>query len=193
MHEGTASAGSRVARRSRSRVAAVVALGAAAALALAACGGSNSSSSSKKKTTTTTASSSAAAAAVVKTASGGMLGTIVVTNDGKTVYTLTNAGQQVPCSGACLQVWPPVMAAGGKATGTGVQNVGTTSTGQVTINGAPVYTFAGDGMAGDTHGQGIMSFGGTWNVVMAGGSSGGSSGGTGSSTPATTARSGSGY
>jgi predicted lipoprotein with Yx(FWY)xxD motif len=118
-----------------------------------------------------------------------MLGTVVVTNDGKTVYSLTNAGQQVPCTGMCLQVWPPVMvAAGSKASGTGVANVGTTASGQVTVNGAPVYTFAGDSKAGDTAGQGIMSFGGTWNVVMASGSSGG--GGTGSTTPATTAKSG---
>ncbi|HYV60731.1 MAG TPA: hypothetical protein VFA62_11740 [Acidimicrobiia bacterium] len=168
-------------------VPAFVAVGAAAAIALAACGGSSSSSS--KTTTTSTKSSTAAATAVVKTASSPMLGTIVVTNDGKTVYTLTNAGQQVPCTGACLQAWPPVMATG-KATGTGVKNVGTTSTGQVTIKGAPVHTFAGDGMAGDTNGQGIMSFGGTWNVVMANGSSGGA--GT-STTPATTAKSSSGY
>jgi predicted lipoprotein with Yx(FWY)xxD motif len=184
MHHGTASTGTGVVRRSRRRVAVVVALGAAAAIALAACGGSSSSSSSKK--TTTTKSGTAAAAAVVKTASSGMLGTIVVTNDGKTVYTLTNAGQQVPCTGACLQAWPPVMATG-KATGTGVQNVGTDSSGQVTINGAPVHTFAGDGMAGDTNGEGIMSFGGTWHVVKAGGSSGGA--GTGATTPATTAKS----
>jgi len=175
------------ARSRRHRVYALVALGAAGAIALAACGGSSSSSSSKK-TTTTTKSSAAAAAAVVKTASS-MLGTVVVTNDGKTVYTLTNAGQQVPCTGMCLQVWRPVMvAAGSKASGTGVANVGTTASGQVTVNGAPVYTFAGDSKAGDTAGQGIMSFGGTWNVVMASGSSGG--GGTGSTTPATTAKSG---
>jgi predicted lipoprotein with Yx(FWY)xxD motif len=197
MHHGTAGAGTGVARRSRigGRVSALVAIGAAAAIALAACGGSSSNSSSKKSTTSTTKKSSGAAAtAAVKTASSS-LGTIVVTNDGKTVYTLTNAGQQVPCSGTCLMVWPPVsVAAGAKASGTGVKNVGTTASGQVTINGAPVYTFQGDSAAGNTNGQGIMSFGGTWNVVMSGGTSGGSSGGgTGTSTPATTAKSGSGY
>jgi predicted lipoprotein with Yx(FWY)xxD motif len=196
MHHGTAGAGTGVARRSRfgGRVSAFVAVGAAAAIALAACGGSSDNSSSKK-TTTTKKSSGAAATAAVKTANSATLGTIVVTNDGKTVYTLTNAGQQVPCSGACLMVWPPVsVAAGAKATGTGVKNVGTTASGQVTINGAPVYTFQGDSAAGNTNGQGIMSFGGTWNVVTAGGSSGGSSGGgTATTTPATTAKSGSGY
>jgi predicted lipoprotein with Yx(FWY)xxD motif len=178
-------------RRPRARgrhVSALVALGAAGAIALAACGGSSSSSS--KKTTTTT--KSAAATAVVKTANSPTLGTIVVTNDGKTVYTLTNAGQQVPCTGACPQAWPPVMATGGTATGTGVKNVGTAN-GQVTINGAPIYNFAGDGMAGLTNGEGLMSFGGTWHVVKASGG-GASGGGTpATSTPASTARSGSGY
>jgi predicted lipoprotein with Yx(FWY)xxD motif len=193
MNHGTASAGTGVARSSRARLSALVALGAAAAIALAACGGSSDNSSSKKSTTSTTKKSSGAATAVVKTANSAMLGTIVVTQDGKTVYTLTNAGQQVPCSGACLQVWPAVMATGGKATGTGVKNVGTTASGQVTIDGAPVYTFSGDSAAGSTNGEGINSFGGTWNVVKASGSSGSGGAGTSSTTPATTARSGSGY
>ena len=201
MHDGTATAGTGVARRSptvsrRPRVYGLVALGAAAVIALAACGGSSDSSSSKKTTTSTTKKSTAttakggSATAVLKTASTS-LGTIVVTKDGKTVYTLTSGGQQVPCSGACLQVWPAVTLPAGttKATGTGVKNVGTAAGGQVTVNGAPVYTFSGDAAAGNTNGEGINSFGGTWNVVKA---SGGSSGG-GGSTGTTAKPSGSGY
>ncbi len=192
MQYGTASTGTGLARRSRirapkARVSGFVVLGAAAVIALAACGGSDNSSSSKK-TTTTKKSSGAAATAVVKTAKT-PLGTIVVTSAGKTVYTLTSGGQQVPCSGACLQVWPAVTLPAGttKATGTGVKNVGTTSGGTVTVNGAPVYTFSGDAKAGDTAGQGINSFGGTWNVVKVGG------GTTGGGSTSTTAKSGSGY
>jgi predicted lipoprotein with Yx(FWY)xxD motif len=201
MHDGTASRGTGMARRSRSltrrpRVYGLVALGAAAVIALAACGGS--SDSSNKKTTTTKKSTATTAkggstTAVLKTASTS-LGTIVVTKDGKAVYTLTSGGQQVPCSGACLQVWPAVTLPAGttKATGTGVKNVGTAAGGQVTVNGAAVYTFSGDAAAGNTNGEGINSFGGTWNVVKA---SGGSSGGGGSTatTTATTTKSGSGY
>ena len=57
MHDGTASRGTGMARRSRSltrrpRVYGLVAVGAAAVIALAACGGS--SDSSNKKTTTST-------------------------------------------------------------------------------------------------------------------------------------------
>jgi predicted lipoprotein with Yx(FWY)xxD motif len=196
MQHGTASAGTGVARRSRfdgrrrkPRVYGFLALGAAAAIALAACGGS--SSSSKKTTTTTT--KGAAAAAVVKTAKSSTLGTIVVDSNGKTVYTLTNANQQVACTGACLQVWPAVVApTGTKATGSGVKNVATTAGGtQVTINKAPVYTFSGDAKAGDTNGEGITSFGGTWHAVKVG-SGGSTSSGAGGST-STTAKSSSGY
>ena len=153
----------------RRRVSALVALGAAGAIALVACGASSDSSSSKK-TTTSTAKKGTASTPVVKTANSS-LGTIVVTNDGKTVYTLTSGGQQVPCSSECRQVWPPVtvVAPLTKATGTGVQNVGTGAGGEVTINGAPVYTYVGDTKAGDTKGEGIISFGGTWNVVKASG------------------------
>jgi predicted lipoprotein with Yx(FWY)xxD motif len=193
MHYGTAGAGTRVARRSRTRVrkarvSAFVALGAAAVIALAACGGSSNSSSSKSTTTKKSTGTATGGAAVVKTASSSTLGTIVVDSTGKTVYTLTNGSQQVPCSGACLQVWPPVSLPAGvtKATGTGVKNVAATGT-QVTVNGAPVYTFSGDSAAGTTNGEGITSFGGTWHVVKVGGSSGGAS-------TSTTAKSGgSGY
>jgi predicted lipoprotein with Yx(FWY)xxD motif len=205
MLDGTASVGTGMARRPRSLTRrpclyGLVALGAAAVIALAACGGSSDSSSSKKSTTSTTKKSTAttakggSATAVVKTAST-PLGTIVVTNDGKTVYTLTSGGQQVPCSGACLQVWPAVTSPAGttKATGTGVENVGTAAGGHVTINGAPVYTFAGDAGAGTTNGEGINSFGGTWNVVKASGGTSGGGGSTATTTATTTMGSGSGY
>ena len=195
MHYGTAGAGTRVARRSptrarKARVSAFVALGAAAVIALAACGGSSSSSSSKSTTTKkSTGTAAAAGTAVVKTAKSATLGTIVVDSTGKTVYTLTNGSQQVACSGACLQVWPAVSLPAGttKATGSGVKNVAATGT-QVTINGAPVYTFSGDGSAGSTNGEGINSFGGTWHVVKASGSTGG-----GGSTSTTAKSGGSGY
>ena len=203
MHYGTAGAGTRVARRSptrarKARVSAFVALGAAAVIALAACGGSSSSSSSKSTTTKkNTGTAAAAGAAVVKTAKSSTLGTIVVDSTGKTVYTLTNGSQQVACSGACLQVWPAVSLPAGttKATGTGVKNVAAMGT-QVTINGAPVYTFQGDAGAGSTNGEGITSFGGTWHVVKVGGTSGGggSTATTAGGSTSTTAKSGgSGY
>ena len=170
----------------------VVVLGVVAVVALAACGGSSSSKSSKKsKSTTTTA---AAAAAVVKTANTAK-GTILVDSQGKTVYTLKNAGQPVPCTGACLGAWPPFMLPAGTTTATGGQGVtglGTVAANggqQVTANGAPLHYFSGDPGPGTTNGDGINSFGGTWNVVTAGGGAGSSP----STAPATASRGGGGY
>jgi predicted lipoprotein with Yx(FWY)xxD motif len=180
MHRG--SDGTKMART-------VVALGVVAVVALAACGGSSSSKSSKKSTATTKAP---AAAAVVKTANSAK-GTILVDSQGKAVYTLKNAGQPAPCTGACLGVWPPFMLPAGatKATGgPGVTGLGTVAANggqQVTANGAPLYYFSGDPGPGSTNGDGINSFGGTWNVVTAGG------GGSSPSTTSATTPSGSGY
>jgi predicted lipoprotein with Yx(FWY)xxD motif len=183
MNRGAMSGGTKMAR-------AVVALGAVAVVVLAACGGSSSSSKSSKKSSATS-TTAPASAAVVKTANTSK-GTILVDSQGKAVYTLTNAGQPVPCTDACLSVWPPLMLPAGVTTatgGSGVSGVGTVAANggqQVTVNGAPLYYFSGDQGAGSTNGDGINSFGGTWNVVKAGG------GGASPTTTATT-RSGSGY
>jgi predicted lipoprotein with Yx(FWY)xxD motif len=183
MHRAASSSGTKMAR-------AVAALGVVAVVAFAACGGSSSSSKSSKKSTSTTAKAPASAA-VVKTANSSK-GTILVDSEGKTVYTLTNAGQPVPCTGACVSVWPPLMLPAGVTTatgGSGVTGLGTVAANggqQVTVNGAPLYHFSGDQGAGSTNGDGINSFGGTWNVAKAGG---------GGASPSTTGmtRSGSGY
>jgi predicted lipoprotein with Yx(FWY)xxD motif len=182
MHGGAGSGGTKMAR-------AVAALGVVAVVALAACGSSSSSKSSKKSGTTST--TAAAANAVVKTASTSK-GTVLVDSQGKTVYTLKNAGQPVQCTDACLSVWPPFMLPAGATSATGpsgVTGLGTVAANggqQVTVDGAPLYYFSGDQGPGSTNGDGINSFGGTWNVVKTGG------GGASPSTTATT-RSGSGY
>jgi hypothetical protein len=38
---------------------------------------------------------------------------------------------------------------------------------QATDNGYPLYNFVKDNAPGDTHGNGIMAFGGTWHVAQA--------------------------
>lgn len=191
MQRGPASARTSAARRSHGRARkfpthAFIATGVVAVVALAACGGSNSSSSSKKPTAST-----ATRSVVVATAKNSKLGTILVDNQGMTLYTLTNAGQPVACSGACLTVWPPLLLPSGtsKATGSaGVGGLGTVAAGgqqEVTVNGSPLYHFSGDHAAGDVNGEGINSFGGTWRVVS---SSGG--GKSPSTTPSTRGRPG---
>jgi predicted lipoprotein with Yx(FWY)xxD motif len=159
----------------------------AAAIA-AACGSSSttSSSSTTKATTGTTASTSP----TIQTANNSKFGTILVDGQGKTLYTLTNNGKAVACSGACATVWPPLLLPSGQnsvTAGSGVNNVATVSANggqQVTYNGTPLYRFSGDPSAGQANGDGINSFGGIWHVVKIGGGSTGS-GSTGGGTATT--------
>ncbi len=150
-----------------------------AVVALAACSSDSKSTSSTTKATTAPASSGSTGKAVVVAATVPNVGKVVVDDQGRTVYTLTDsAGKAVACTGACLSAWPPVMiAASETATGSGgakdVATVAVSGGDQVTINGLPVYTFSGDSGPGVANGDGLVSFGGTWHVVkVTGGSAG---------------------
>lgn len=88
------------------------------------------------------------------------LGTVVVDARGLTVYFYgqDKKGETAStCTGVCAAQWPPVTATGTpKLTGiTG--HVGTMAgpggMKQVTIDGLPIYTFAGDSAKGDVNGQ----------------------------------------
>jgi predicted lipoprotein with Yx(FWY)xxD motif len=157
-----------------------------AALALAACGsdsstksGSGGAGSSSSSTTT------AKTAAVILAKQSPDLGMILVDTQGRTVYTLTNGGKAVACTGACLTAWPPVMVPSGEKTasgGPGVKGLGVASQAsgeQVTSDGLPLYTFQGDTAPGMTKGENLTSFGGTWHVVKVSGAA------TSSTTPTT--------
>ena len=143
-----------------------------AVVALAACGGSSSKTSTKSSSSSSSTTKAAATTnAVIKTADNASLGTILVDANGKTVYTLTNNGAAVACTGGCLTAWPPVLlpagttnAAGGAGV-TGLAVVTVAGGTQVTSKGLPLYTFSGDAAAGDANGDGLASFGGTWHVV----------------------------
>jgi predicted lipoprotein with Yx(FWY)xxD motif len=163
----------------------------AASLVLAGCGSDDDDSSS---TSTTTESDASAARPVLKAADNATLGRIVVDAQGRTVYTLTDAGgAAVVCEGSCLAAWPPVLiGAGASATGgAGVRDVSSVEGAegeQATINGLPLYTYAGDAAPGDARGDGINSFGGTWKVVKVSGAgaAAGSSGTSSTTSGATT-------
>jgi predicted lipoprotein with Yx(FWY)xxD motif len=100
-------------------------------------------------------------------------GTALVDGSGRTLYLFeADTGSTSTCSGACAQVWPPLLAtAGAPATADGVQAglVATSpradGTTQVTYKGHPLYYFGGDKAPGDVRGQGIENFGGGWYVV----------------------------
>jgi len=152
-------------------------------IAMAACGGSSSSNSSSPPASGTNASSSggaggygygggggsSAASAVTLKAVSSPLGTILVDQDGKTLYLFeADSKNKSNCSGGCLNLWPPVMANGKATAGNGVSAgmVGTaTGSAQVTYAGHPLYWFSGDTKAGDTNGQGLDDFGGEWYAI----------------------------
>jgi predicted lipoprotein with Yx(FWY)xxD motif len=101
------------------------------------------------------------------------VGAVLVDSDGKTLYTLTNGGTAVDCTGQCANFWPPLMVTAGTTPkgGKGVKGLGVSATDQVTVKGLPVYRFMGDAKAGQASGEGISSFGGVWHVVKASGTS----------------------
>jgi predicted lipoprotein with Yx(FWY)xxD motif len=146
--------------RSRTTLARPVAVACAMVLALGIYGlGSAAGAATPSK---------AKAKATVVAASVPGVGTILVDAQGKTLYTLTDAsGAAVECTAACASAWPPLtVAAGTKATaGKGVKKVTATSDGQVTWKALPLYRFAADTQAKEAKGNGLASFGGTWNVV----------------------------
>ena len=150
-----------------------LALGVSAAIVLAACGSSTAkvSPAAPPPATTSTTLHVASSAPVVLTAKSSKLGSILVDAKGMTLYTLTNAGKPVPCTDQCATFWPPLVLPPGTVTamgGSGVTGLGTTSVMtvvQVTENGLPLYRFSKDTAPGDTNGEGISSFGGTWHVA----------------------------
>jgi predicted lipoprotein with Yx(FWY)xxD motif len=137
-----------------------------AALAVAGCGGggnSNASSGLPK-----TASGTAATVGV----SNEGLGNILVNSQGRTLYLFTrDSGTMSECSGACAVNWPPLRATGKPTIGNGANAslISTTSRSegakQVTYNGHPLYLFKNDNSPGDTNGQGLNAFGGSWYAL----------------------------
>lgn len=159
-----------------SRTAGLLATLSAAGLALVACGPGGSYGSSGSTTTPSVAGPSAAVAAsgaVLKTASTS-LGTVVVDSSGKTVYAFDkdtmNSGKSA-CNAGCSGLWPAVTTTSSTPTGTGVSGkLGTITRAdgskQITLDGRPLYTYAGDSGAGTVSGQGVKGI--WWAVTPAG-------------------------
>ena len=194
----------------------------AAVVTLAACGSSGGTSASGSGSSPSSAAGgSSASSAAGGSASGASssatvsaknvpgVGTVLVNSQGRTLYMLTTEkGGKITCtaSSGCLHAWPETDLPSGttKATaGSGVQSSllgtvkGATGKMEVTYNGWPLYTFAGDSAAGMAKGQGLTSFGGTWYVLNSSGNpvtTKMTSGGSGSSaTSSSTSSGGGGY
>ena len=149
----------------------IVALLAVLGLAAAACGGSYASSTPTSGVAGARHSTSSAA---VKTRKVKGLGVVLVNAKGRTLYTFAkDQRRHVTCTGQCASFWPPLKwkrAGKPKAGGTAkAKLVGTDmnpSGGRVvTYNKWPLYTYAGDGGAGQANGQAISQSGGKWYVI----------------------------
>jgi predicted lipoprotein with Yx(FWY)xxD motif len=103
---------------------------------------------------------------------------VVVDAKGRTLYRLSGETKSaLKCtSTVCLGAWPPLTVSSAKTklvAGTGVHGKLTLlhragGVLQVMLGGKPLYRFVGDKTVGDTVGNNIKSFGGTWNVLSAG-------------------------
>jgi predicted lipoprotein with Yx(FWY)xxD motif len=140
-----------------------VATTALALLAVAGCGGGSSSPAAP-----TTKDGRSATIGVAKEG----LGTILVDSQARTLYLFKrDTGTTSTCTGACAGSWPPLLVNGTPTVGSGASAsmVGTTrrpdGRPQLTYNGHPLYRFANDQKAGDTNGEGLTAFGGSWFAV----------------------------
>lgn len=142
----------------------MVALG----LVAAACGTSTTTSTTTTSTSTsiTTAPGKATVGLAIESTS---LGSILETASGHTLYAHSNdTANKSNCSAACRAIWPPLTVSATPSFGAGVKTslvnrVG--STNQLSYGGHPLYTFVYDTSLHQTKGEGIVTFGGTWDVV----------------------------
>jgi predicted lipoprotein with Yx(FWY)xxD motif len=133
-----------------------------ALLALVGCGGSGSHA------LPTTSDGRPASVGVSSTG----LGDVLVDRQGRTLYLFErDSSTTSACTGACAVNWPPLRVRGTPLVGSGAKSsdVGRTARpdgiSQLTYNGHPLYTFVNDKKPGDTNGEGINAFGGSWFAI----------------------------
>jgi len=130
-------------------------------------------------------------------------GPTLTLSNGDALYRLSaDSKDHSRCTGQCATFWPPVLLAPGQKVpvGKGVRGLGSftraNGTHQVTLDGIPLYRFAGDKKPGQVTGNMKNAFGRWWSInpqhptiaptkVKTGGT-GGSSGTTTTSPPTTT-------
>ena len=142
----------------------------AAGLLLTGCGGGGETATAEQPAESSTSEAPAQPAAPALATADSDLGEIVVDADGRTVYVFDEdepgSGKSV-CTDECADTWPALTVEDEAPTADGVDGeLGTIEredgTLQATLDGRPLYLFAGDGAAGDVTGQGVD---GTWFVL----------------------------
>lgn len=151
------------------------------AVAIAGCGGGDSTNGGGGyggrggggESTSEANSSDGGGAGVVKAAKVGDLGTIIVNSEGLTLYDFhKDKGGTSACYGACAGAWPPLLTEGEPKAEAGAMasQLGTTErkdgSVQVTYNGWPLYTYAGDKAPGEANGNDIDQFGAEWYALL---------------------------
>ena len=103
---------------------------------------------------------------------------IVVTPTGYALYVFAaDRPNKSTCYKTCAKYWPPLLVAKGTQPAATVPGVPGTfgvtvradGSRQLTYDHAPLYTFLLDKRPGDTKGQGLFGFGGSWWIVAASG------------------------
>ena len=138
---------------------AAVALG---AVTLAACGGGASSNGAAQKPVVPVTVTTSTAVKSGDTP----LGKVLVSPSGLTLYALTTDTKTTSsCTGACAQVWPPLLVDKGWKAAPGLDGslfstlVRSDGSHQLVAGQWPLYTFSGDTKPGDVNGEGS---GGVW-------------------------------
>ena len=124
---------------------------------------SDGASDSAESSWTESGGTDAAAGAGTLSTAETDLGEIIVDGNGMTVYQFakdTQGADKSACEGDCAAKWPAVPG-GDQVKLDGVTGDLATITGvdgkpQLTLDGWPLYYFAGDSAAGETKGQGLM-------------------------------------
>lgn len=114
--------------------------------------------------------------AYVALGSAPKLGMVLVDSKGFVLYDFhKDKGTTSSCYGACAEGWPPLLTEGEPkpSNGANASLLGTTSrkdgTTQVTYDGHPLYTFAGDQKPGEAHGNDVSAFGAQWYALKGNG------------------------
>lgn len=127
---------------------------------------------------TAMALASGSTAPTVRSATNATFGEkIVVDARGRTLYALSpETTRHLLCrSSQCLKFWPPLTVRSSNVklkNGAGVHGHlailrRAHHIFQITLDGLPLYRFAGDSAKGAANGENIHSFGGTWHVISA--------------------------
>jgi len=134
---------------------------------------SSSSSSSSSASTSVTNGGPMIPAKALLTVKKTSIGYVLATSSGRTVYWYAKDAKgsgKSSCSGGCLSAWPAVEGTPNVPSGVKLAGkLGTISRSggvtQVTYDGYPLYTYAGDTAAGQVSGNGS---GGVWHVFSGG-------------------------